>query len=75
MPILIPGVGFQQKGVPLEDQVKQAVEAGKDSRGRGMIINSSRGIIFASSGPDFAEAARREAIKLHEVINEALKKE
>ncbi len=68
MPILIPGVGFQQKGVPLEQQVEQVVGAGKDSRGQGMIINSSRGIIFASSGHDFAEAARRETKKLHHLI-------
>lgn len=70
VPILIPGVGFQQKDVPLEKQVEQVVSAGKDSRGRGMIINSSRGIIFASSGSDFAEAARRETEKLHNLINQ-----
>ncbi|MFH1393169.1 MAG: orotidine-5'-phosphate decarboxylase [Patescibacteria group bacterium] len=69
MPILIPGVGFQQKDVPLEKQVEQVVSAGKDSRGEGMIINSSRGIIFASKGADFAEAARRETLKLHDLIN------
>jgi orotidine-5'-phosphate decarboxylase len=70
MPILIPGVGFQQKDVPLEKQVEQVVSAGKDSRGQGMIINSSRGIIFASKGSDFAEAACRETIKLGELINQ-----
>ena len=62
MPILIPGIGAQ--GGDLE----KTVRAGKNSRGRGMIINSSRGIIFASSGEDFAEAARRETLKLHEAI-------
>lgn len=70
MPILIPGVGFQQNDVPLEKQVEQVVTAGKDSRGQGMIINSSRGIIFASDGPDFAQAARRETQKLHDLINQ-----
>lgn len=70
MPFLIPAIGFQQKGVPIEKQVERAVFAGKDSRGKGMIINSSRGIIFASNGPDFAEAARRETLKLHELINQ-----
>jgi orotidine-5'-phosphate decarboxylase len=70
MPILIPGVGFQQKNVPLEKQVEQVVTAGKDSRGEGMIINSSRGIIFASKDADFAEAAHRETKKLCDLINQ-----
>ncbi|MDD5032082.1 MAG: orotidine-5'-phosphate decarboxylase [Patescibacteria group bacterium] len=72
MPILIPGVGFQQKGVPLETQVGQVVTAGKNSGNKGMIINSSRGIIFASNGPDFAGAAHREAMKLDELIAQYL---
>jgi len=71
-PLLIPGIGFQQKDVPLEQQVKQAVDAGKDSRGKGMLFNSSRGIIFASNGRDFAEAARRETLKLGDLINQYL---
>jgi len=62
MPILIPGIGAQG------GDVEKTVTAGKRSDGRGMIINSSRGIIFASSGEDFAEAARRETLKLHEEI-------
>ncbi|MBI4138894.1 orotidine-5'-phosphate decarboxylase [Candidatus Uhrbacteria bacterium] len=66
MPILIPGIGAQ--GGDLE----ATVAAGKDSRGRGMIINSSRGIIFASNGPDFADAARRETIKLRDAIRQCL---
>lgn len=70
MPILIPGVGFQQKNVPLEKQVEQVVSAGKNSHKEGMIINSSRGIIFASKSADFAEAARRETEKLHDLINQ-----
>ncbi len=72
MPILIPGVGFQQKDVPLEKQVEQVVSAGKDSHGRGIMINSARGIIFASKGEDFAEAARRETLKLHDFIMQYL---
>jgi orotidine-5'-phosphate decarboxylase len=70
MPILIPGVGFQQKDVPLEKQVEQAVLAGQNSCGQGMIVNSSRGIIFASAGEDFAEVAREETWKLHNLINQ-----
>ena len=63
MPLLIPGIGAQ--GGDLE----AAVRLGVDSRGRGALINSSRGIIYASSGTDFAQAAAREANKLRERIN------
>lgn len=69
MPILIPGIGFQQKDVPLEKQIEQVVASGKNSRGCGIIISSSRDIIFASDRHDFAEAARRETIKLRDFIN------
>ncbi|MFZ3044248.1 MAG: orotidine-5'-phosphate decarboxylase [Minisyncoccia bacterium] len=64
--LLIPGIGAQ--GGDLEKTVK----AGKDSRGRGMIINSSRVIIFASNGHDFADAAYRETLKLNDLINQYL---
>ncbi|MDP2648169.1 MAG: orotidine-5'-phosphate decarboxylase [Candidatus Yanofskybacteria bacterium] len=64
MPILIPGIGAQG------GDVEKTVSAGKDSRGWGMIINASRGIIFASKGADFAEAARRETEKLRDLINQ-----
>jgi orotidine-5'-phosphate decarboxylase len=63
IPILIPGIGAQG------GCVADVVAAGKDSRGMGMIINSSRGIIFASKEKDFAKAARRETLKLHNLIN------
>ena len=51
MPILIPGVGAQ--GGDLEGSIR----AGIGPNNWGMIINNSRGIIFASNGEDFAEAA------------------
>jgi orotidine-5'-phosphate decarboxylase len=66
MQILIPGIGAQG------GQLEATVKAGVDSNGTGMIINSSRGIIFASSGKDFAEAAAREAEKLNEEIKACL---
>ncbi|GAC1567968.1 MAG: orotidine-5'-phosphate decarboxylase [Ktedonobacteraceae bacterium] len=63
MPILIPGIGTQG------GEVAATVKAGQDSRGWGMIINSSRGIIFASKGSDFALAARAAAQRLRAEIN------
>jgi len=59
MPILLPGIGAQ--GGDLEASLK----AGR----KNLIVNASRSIIFASSGPDFAQAARRETLKLHEAIS------
>jgi orotidine-5'-phosphate decarboxylase len=66
MPLLIPGIGAQ--GGDLE----AAVRMGTDHRGRLAIVSSSRGIIYASGGPDYAEAARREASRLREAINRIL---
>ena len=66
MPFLIPGVGAQ--GGDLEE----AVRWGADSRGRRAIINVSRQVLYASGGSDFAEAARREATRLRDEINDAL---
>ena len=63
MPILIPGIGTQ--GGDLEASIRNGVNAD----GLGAIINSSRGIIFASKGPDFADAARTAAQKLRSEIN------
>jgi len=64
LPILIPGIGAQ--GGDLE----KTVFAGQDSRGQGIIVNSSRGIIFASNRLDFADAARRETERLHNLITQ-----
>jgi len=66
MPLLIPGIGAQ--GGDLELTVKNA----ENSRGGGFIINSSRQIIFASSGPDYAAAAGRAARELRDRINGCL---
>ncbi len=64
MPILIPGIGAQG------GDVEKTVTAGRGGPRQQMIINASRSIIFASNGPDFAEAARRETEKLHNLINQ-----
>lgn len=55
--LLVPGVGAQ--GGSLEEVAKYGMN--KDI---GLLVNSSRGIIFASNGKDFAEKAREEALKL-----------
>jgi orotidine-5'-phosphate decarboxylase len=51
MPLLVPGVGAQG------GDAGETVRNGSDSTGFGMLVNSSRAILYASSGPDFAEAA------------------
>ena len=63
LPILIPGVGTQ--GGDLE----AAVQAGVDTQGAGILVNSSRGIIYAGNGEDFARAARRAAMALRDRMN------
>lgn len=67
IPILFPGIGTQ--GGDLDTVVRD----GRDSRGTGMIINSSSSIIFASSGADFADVARTETLKLHADITQKLR--
>jgi len=55
LPILAPGVGAQ--GGDLEATVR----AGIDSSSQGLLISVSRAILYASTGDDFASAARRQA--------------
>lgn len=63
IPFLVPGIGAQG------GDIEKVVKAGMDSKKRGLIINSSRGIIFAAKGYDFAQKAREEALKLKDEIN------
>jgi orotidine-5'-phosphate decarboxylase len=65
MPLLVPGIGAQG------GDVDATVAAGADSQGLGMVINSSRAILYASSGDDYAEAARAAAIATREQIRAA----
>jgi orotidine-5'-phosphate decarboxylase len=62
MPILVPGIG-EQAG-----DLEKAVKYGANSQGKLAIINVSRGVIFASPGEDFAEAARAAARELRDEI-------
>jgi orotidine-5'-phosphate decarboxylase len=57
--LLVPGVGAQ--GGSLEDVAKWGI-----THECGLLVNSSRGIIYASKGEDFAEAAAAEARKLRD---------
>jgi len=63
MPILIPGIGAQ-KG-----DLESSVKFGVSKQGNRAIINSSRGIIYASKEENFAEAAREAAKTLRDSIN------
>ena len=64
VPLLIPGVGAQG------GDAVATVRAGWRP-GAPIIVNSSRAILYASSGDDFAEAARREALKTRDVLQAA----
>ena len=66
MPLLVPGIGAQG------GDVLATVGAGTTATGTGMMINSSRAILYASSGIDFADAARRVAIATRDEIARAV---
>ncbi len=63
MPFLIPGAGAQG------GDIKQVVSYGMDKRKAGIIINSSRQILYASRDKDFAQAACNAAQKMRDEIN------
>lgn len=63
MPLLVPGIGAQG------GDVEQCVTNGKTADGTGMLINSSRGIIYAGEGEAFADAAGEAARALRDEIN------
>lgn len=68
MIFLIPGIGHQG------GDLGKTVAAGMNSQKSGMIINSSRAIIFVSCGTDFAVKARIETEKLRKNIEMNLAK-
>ncbi len=63
MPLLIPGIGAQG------GDVEAVVKNGATADGTGLIVSSSRAILYASSGADFADAARTAAQELRDTIN------
>ncbi|WGG49337.1 orotidine-5'-phosphate decarboxylase [Rugamonas sp. DEMB1] len=65
MPLLVPGIGAQG------GDIAATVGSGKTADGSGMMINSSRAILYATRQPgeDFAAAARRVALETRDAIN------
>ena len=63
LPFLVPGVGAQG------GDVEKVVKFGCDQTWGGIIVNSSRGIIYASKGEDFAEKSGIAARELRDLIN------
>ena len=67
MPLLVPGIGAQG------GDIEATVRAGRTNKGQGagcgLVINSSRAILYAGKGGDFASAARRVAQETRDTIN------
>ena len=63
LPLLVPGIGAQG------GDIEATVTAGKTTAGTGLMINSSRAILYASKGEDFAVAARQVAQETRDAIN------
>ncbi|MFC5740131.1 orotidine-5'-phosphate decarboxylase [Dyella tabacisoli] len=63
MPLLVPGVGAQG------GDVEAVLRHGRSANGTGLMINSSRAILYASNGEDFAQAARTATQALRDTIN------
>jgi orotidine-5'-phosphate decarboxylase len=65
LPLLVPGIGAQG------GDIDATVAAGMAMNGYGMMINSSRAILYAGSGPDFAERAAQAARQTRDAIRQA----
>jgi orotidine-5'-phosphate decarboxylase len=63
LPFLVPGVGAQG------GDVQAVVSQGATRDGTGLVISSSRAILYAGSGADFADAARAAALAQRDEIN------
>jgi orotidine-5'-phosphate decarboxylase len=64
LPFLVPGIGAQG------GDLHATVDNGRFAGGQGLMINSSRAILYASSGADFAQAARAATLTLKNAINQ-----
>jgi len=65
LPLLVPGIGAQG------GDVDATLSAGLDAGGAGLVINSSRAILYAGSGETFAQQARQAAIETRDRIEAA----
>ena len=65
MPLLVPGIGAQG------GEIEATVAAGIAGNGFGMMINSSRAILYAGDGEDFAAAAAKAAVQTRDAIRAA----
>jgi len=68
MPLLVPGIGAQG------GDIDASVDAGATADGTGMIVNSSRAILYASPGADFAQAAADAARATRDALREAVRR-
>ena len=66
LPLLIPGVGAQ--GGDAVATIKAGYRQSQGVTSGAVIVSSSRAILYASSGPDFAQAARKEAMRTRDVL-------
>jgi orotidine-5'-phosphate decarboxylase len=69
LPLLIPGVGAQ--GGDAVATIKAGYRQSQGVTSGAVIVSSSRAILYASSGPDFAQAARNEAMRTRDVLRAA----
>ncbi|HEY3431928.1 MAG TPA: orotidine-5'-phosphate decarboxylase [Rhodocyclaceae bacterium] len=63
MPLLVPGIGAQG------GDIEATVKAGRTAGGTGLMINSSRAILYAGKDEDYAEASRKVALETRDAIN------
>ena len=63
LPLLVPGIGAQG------GDVAATLQAGRTPRGDGLVINSSRAILYAGQGDDYAAAAAAVARETRDQIN------
>lgn len=63
LPLLVPGIGAQG------GDIEATVKAGRTAAGTGLMINSSRAILYAGKDKDFASAARQVALDTRNAIN------